>query len=143
MADRLIACCALSCLLFAQQASAQELTDPTRPAISMEAGDGAAGEEAQAEQDQTRGLRLIIIRKDRRAAIIDGRTVELGGKVGDAKLVEVNEGSVVLQGARGRQVMTLFPRVKTGEQANPAAAPAALPASDNNKTKPVANREKK
>ena len=42
------------------------------------------------------GLHSIIISKTRRAAIIDGQTVELGEEHGNAKLVEVNEGNVVL-----------------------------------------------
>lgn len=140
MANRLTTCCTLSCLLLAQQVAAQELTDPTRPAVSLEAGDGAAGAEGQWEPDQTGGLRLIIIQKNRRAAIIDGKTVELGGKVGDAKLVEVNEGNVVLQGTQGRQVMTLFPRVKMSKQ---AAASAVAKAPGKTITKPVADKEEK
>jgi hypothetical protein len=35
----------------------------------------------------------------------------LGGKVGDATLVEVRESSVVLQNTQGRHVMELFPGV--------------------------------
>lgn len=145
MADRLILRRALFCVLLAQGAgvAALELPDPTRPAATLEAGEPSTDAEAQAEQNQTRGLRLIIIQKNRRAAIIDGKTVELGGKVGDARLVEVNEGSVVLQGARSKQVMTLFPRVKTSRPQDAAVSPTAVEPSDNNKSKPVVNREKK
>jgi MSHA biogenesis protein MshK len=57
------------------------------------------------------GLQSILISKHRRAAIIDGETVELGGIHGAAKLIEVNEGNVVLRGAQGRQVLSLFPDV--------------------------------
>jgi len=87
--------------------NAEELLDPTRPPASITAPAAAGGAEAAPA-----GLQSIIISKTRRAAIIDGETVELGGKHGDAKLIEVNEGSVVLRGAQGRQVMTLFPDVK-------------------------------
>ncbi len=138
-------CISLFCVLLAQGAgvSALELSDPTRPAATLDAGESSTDADAQAEQNQTRGLRLIIIQKNRRAAIIDGKTIELGGKVGDARLVEVNEGSVVLQGARSKQVMTLFPYIKTRRPPDAAVAPTAVEPSDNSKTIPVADREKK
>ena len=104
----------LFAVLFSAHVIAEELPDPTRPpviiAIPVIAGSGVA-------DNQPTGLRSIIISKTRRAAIIDGETVELGGKHGDTKLVEVNEGSVTLQSAQGRQVLTLFPDVKmTGKK---------------------------
>jgi MSHA biogenesis protein MshK len=100
--------------LFAVGANAEELLDPTRPPISIAAPVSVGGAEVA---PPPAGLQSIIISKVRRAAIINGETVELGGKHGDAKLIEVNEGSVVLRGAQGRQVMTLFPDVKiTGKQ---------------------------
>ena len=138
-------CISLYCVLLAHGAgvAAQELTDPTRPAATLEVSEPSADAEALAEQNQTQGLRLIIIQKNRRAAIIDGKTIELGGKVGDARLVEVNEGSVVLQGTRGKQVMTLFPRVKMSRQQDAVVSPATVRPSDNNKIMPVANKEKK
>lgn len=88
--------------------NAEELSDPTRPPAAFLAPSSAVAESAPASP----GLQSIIISKTRRAAIIDGETVELGGKHGDAKLIEVNEGHVVLRGAEGRQVLTLFPDVK-------------------------------
>ena len=97
------------CLLPSFFCHAEELTDPTRPPAPITAPVPASGVEAA---PAPAGLQSIIISKNRRAAIIDGETVELGGKHGDAKLIEVNEGGVVLRGAQGRQVMTLFPGVK-------------------------------
>ncbi len=103
---------AVFCLLPSAFCYAEELPDPTRPPASIAAPVAASSVEAAPA-----GLQSIIISKTRRAAIIDGETVELGGKHGDAKLIEVNEGSVILRGAQGRQVMTLFPDVKiTGKQ---------------------------
>lgn len=100
---------ALTMALFSCAAVAEGLPDPTRPPDSIAAPvaapvDGAAS--------QPVALQSIIISKTRRAAIIGGETVELGGKYGDAKLIEVKEGHVVLKNAQGRQVMTLFPDVK-------------------------------
>jgi len=89
--------------------NAEELPDPTRPPASILVPSAAGGAELA---PVPAGLQSILISKTRRIAIIDGETVELGGKHGDAKLIEVNEGSVVLRGAQGRQEMTLFPDVK-------------------------------
>lgn len=97
-------------VLFSVAAVAEELPDPTRPPASLAAPVAVPAEEAVASHPVV--LQSIIISKTRRAAIIGGETVELGGKYGDAKLIEVNEGNVVLRSAQGRQVMTLFPDMK-------------------------------
>ena len=96
------------CLLFSAYSSpgiAESLIDPTRPPSELSVS-GAPSD-----------LQSIIISPKRRAAIINGQTVELGGKAGDVKLIEVKEGSVVLQGAKGRQVLTLFPNVNINKKA--------------------------
>ncbi len=84
---------------------AQTLVDPTKPPTELSA--------PAAESE----LQSIIISPTRRAAIINGQTVELGGKAGDVRLIEVSEGSVVLQGEKGRRVLTLFPDVKIDKKA--------------------------
>jgi hypothetical protein len=43
--------------------------------------------------------------------------VELGAKSGDVRLIEVNEGGVVLQGEHGKQALTLFPGVRVNRKA--------------------------
>ena len=64
------------------------------------AGSGAGVSTAQWSSGRpSSGLQSTIISISRRAAIIDGKTVELWAKHGNARLIEVNEGSVVLQGA--------------------------------------------
>jgi len=87
--------------------SAQALVDPMRPATEL----------SGRTREETSDLQSIIISPTRRAAIINGQTVELGGKVGDVKLIEVSERGVVLQGEKGRQVLTLFPNVKINKKA--------------------------
>jgi MSHA biogenesis protein MshK len=89
---------------------AEELLDPTRPPASLAAPGAAPGQLATVSLSS--GLQTTIISKLRRAAIIDGKTVELGEMHGKDRLVEVNEGSVVLQGENTRRVLTLFPDVK-------------------------------
>ena len=88
-------------------AVAQVLPDPTRPPDEI-VHPGAV---------ETNELQSIIISPVRRAAIIHGQTVELGGKVGDVRLIEVNESGVVLQGAKGLEVLTLFPNVRVNRKA--------------------------
>lgn len=92
-------------------AHAQGLGDPTRPAI----GEGAsvAGETGKTRIDAPAGLQSIIRRKGARpAAIVNGQLVELGGKVGESKLVQINDGDIVLQGPAGREEMKLTPAVE-------------------------------
>lgn len=89
--------------------NAAELPDPTRPP-AMFAGTGTSSRGAM--ESRSSGLQTTIISGSRRAAIIDGRTVELWAKHGDAQLIEVNEGSVVLRSRQKRRVLTLFPSVK-------------------------------
>ena len=124
--------------LFSVAANAEELTDPTRPPPEIM----AAPEEGAIEY-QPSGLQSIIISSTRRVAIIDGETVALGGKHGDAKLIEVNEGNVVLQGAHGRQVMSLFPDVKITSKKMKAKlqSPAGRVQSGKQQTRPTAYRE--
>lgn len=103
----------IACLFFFTLGYAEELLDPTRPPVSLAVPVPASGVAATPPT----GLQSIIISKTRRTAIIDGESVELGSNYGDAKLIEVNEGSVILQSKQGRQVLTLFPDVMiTGKQ---------------------------
>jgi len=98
-------------------AYAQGLSDPTRPANAA----GTAGEGASASS----GLQTIIRRTGAKpAAVINGEYVQLGGRVGDARLVKVGEDSVVLQGPAGREEMKLLPGIekKPVVQAKPASA---------------------
>ncbi|MDD5058412.1 MAG: hypothetical protein PHQ60_11125 [Sideroxydans sp.] len=89
--------------------AAEQLPDPTRPAIELVPGlsEGAASQVAPPQ-----GLQSVILSPKREAAIINGIEVERGGKFGDAVLTEVNESCVVLIGAEGRRVMYMFPSVK-------------------------------
>lgn len=101
----------LTIALDASSVNAADFPDPTRPPASlMDAGDEAAlGQKTTVAPSA--GLQSTIISSTRRAAIIDGKTVELGAKHGEAQLIEVNEGNVVLQNGSVRQVLSLFPRV--------------------------------
>lgn len=83
---------------------AEQLTDPTQPPAELSARFGSTPKGNE--------LKSIIISPTRRAAIINGQTVELGAKLGDVRLIEVSERGVVLEGTKGREVLTLFQNVK-------------------------------
>lgn len=131
MRTKLLKCVygALSLLLFLLSSAvvAQALPDPTRPPAEINAASSVAPQTAAKT-----GLQSIIISPQRRAAIINGQTVEVGEKYGNTKLIEVNERGVVLMGAQGKQVLTLFPSVNFKLKAEPSPtkllpqAPSAL-----------------
>jgi hypothetical protein len=102
---------ALLLLCLSRIAAAEPLPDPTLPAIDLnDTGKGGVSNVAP-EEAATHGLQSIIISPGYRAAIIDGVKVGMGERTGDSKLVEVRETSVVLENARGRRVVELFPKV--------------------------------
>ena len=140
-APRLIV--SVACLLMPVFCCAGELADPTRlPAILAEPVAAVGG----ATESQPARLTSILISTTRRAAIIDGETVELGDKHGADRLIEVSEGGVVLKGAQGRQVLTLFPDVKMVSKrkvdVRPQTAGNGVPAGKQ-ENRPVAHEEKK
>jgi MSHA biogenesis protein MshK len=94
-----------------QIAAAEPLPDPTRPSIDLNSSGAAGVADVVPDEAAPRGLQSTIISPEYRAAIINGETVNLGGKYGDSRLVEVRENSVVLQNAQGRRVLELFPKV--------------------------------
>jgi hypothetical protein len=86
-------------------AGAQGLPDPTRPPALVEG-------EPTAKTAAPSGLQSIIRRENgKSAAVINGKYVELDGKVGDATLTRINEDSVELRSASGRETMYLTPGV--------------------------------
>ncbi|MGH8700700.1 MAG: hypothetical protein ACREVR_05925 [Burkholderiales bacterium] len=123
--DRAAAAWALGAVLALMPAvaSAQIATDPTRPPTGFfaEAPESAAG---------SNQLQSVMISPTRRAAIINGVVVELGGKYGDAVLMRVAEDEVVLRSGDSRQVLRLHPAVQKvdivrAEPVAPAAAESA------------------
>jgi MSHA biogenesis protein MshK len=98
-------------LCASQIAQAEPLPDPTLPAIDLNSSGTGSSPDVVLDEAVSHGLQSIIISPNYRAAIINGETVNLGGKIGDSRLVEVRESSVVLQNAQGRRVLELFPKV--------------------------------
>ena len=118
-----------SCTLFgvlcgiSSPLAASELADPTQPPAGIYDMQGGGQGAANVIRSRTNnGLQSVIISPQRRAAIINGTTVELGEKIGGAKLIEVNEGGVVLQSIRGKRMLALFPGVNLKMKTIPAQA---------------------
>jgi MSHA biogenesis protein MshK len=99
----------LACLATLTWPAWAQLADPTKPpVVAGSSGDvpGAAAEPVAI------GLQSVILRKDgegRSAAVINGQVVQLGGWLGDARLVKVEEGYIILLGPEGRETLLLTP----------------------------------
>lgn len=101
------------CLFFGLTVSAAaqaQSPDPTRPPAAWL--DAAPVGESSVEADG--GLRLQSVLQPHAGkplAVISGRTVALGGRVGDATLVRLSEREAVLQGPEGLTRLYLTPDV--------------------------------
>jgi len=85
--------------------TAEVLPDPTRPPVE-------AGEETPGAVATGPVLQSVMIRPGSRAAVISGQLLTEGERLGDAKLVKISEGEVILVGSEGRQTLKLFPGVE-------------------------------
>ena len=99
-------------------AQAQALSDPMRPPAFAAPG-GAAGE-------QTSGgglvLQSTLLSNGRRIAMIDGKPMNVGDRIGGARIMSIDPGAVTLREANTTTVLRLYPGV---EVTNPGAAKAA------------------
>jgi MSHA biogenesis protein MshK len=100
----------LALAVFASAAHGQT-ADPTRPPTAwLTAGDNVAP-----TGDGAVGFRLqsvLVPQGGRPVAVIGGKTVPLGGSVGGATLIRLNEREAVLQGADGVTHLYLTPDVE-------------------------------
>lgn len=97
-------------LLLSTSAAFAQLADPTRPPANW-----LTPTESAIQPGESGGLRLqsVLIRHGGKpVAVIGGKTVILGGKVGEATLVRLNEREAVLQGADGVTHLYLTPDVE-------------------------------
>lgn len=87
-------------------ASAEILTDPTRPpAALLPAQMQASGEHAGPV------LQSVLVSRGRRIAIISGKEVKVNDKVGGARVVRITDTEVVLRNGKQVQRLKLFPDV--------------------------------
>ena len=90
-------------LLAALPAYAQGLNDPTRPPREIL---GGLGEPSDAPATGS-PAQVVVISKDRRQATINGRTVNLGERFGNATLVRISDEEIVLQRPESTEVIRL------------------------------------
>ncbi len=102
--------CGLALLAAMTVAQAQGLPDPTRPpAAVIEAVPDATGELAVPALT----VQTIIQRQGARpAAVINGEYVELGGRVGDARVVRITDAAVTLRTDGTQEIITLTPGIE-------------------------------
>lgn len=101
---------AMTLLLLAGSAAASaQLADPMRPSVMAEPAVALTG----AAPPAASGLQSVILKKKGKpAALINGEIVELGGMVGESRLVKVSEDAVVLKGPSGVETLRLMPSVE-------------------------------
>ena len=96
----------LAGVLAALPVCAQGLSDPTRPPREIlgvtDAPDAAVGGSP---------AQVVLISRDRRQATINGQTVNLGGRYGNATLIGISDSELVLQRSDVTEVIRLYSSV--------------------------------
>jgi MSHA biogenesis protein MshK len=88
-------------------ALAEDLPDPTRPPSELAVAPAAAAAAAAGPV-----LQSVLISSERKSAIISGKTVGIGDRYGDAQVVGIGEGEVVLKSGNKLHTLRLFPEVQ-------------------------------
>ena len=86
-------------------AEAQGLADPTRPPAGLAAPDVSGAVSGGPV------LQSVMLSSGRKAALISGQVVLLGGKYGSARLVRLTESEAVLKEGSETMVLRLYPLV--------------------------------
>jgi MSHA biogenesis protein MshK len=90
--------------------SAQALPDPTRPPPGFFTP--PAGDAMPSKAPAALVLESVLVSPARRFATINGQTVGIGDRIGDAKVVAITEDAVDLQTGRHRETLKLFQGVE-------------------------------
>jgi len=118
MAAYLMLGLALAISLGAPRGLAQGLSDPTRPPRQILGGVGAPAAEPTGNLSPAQ---VVIISTDRRQATINGQTVVLGGRYGNATLVRISDEEIVLKRADDAiEVIKLYSSVQRTKRWTPA-----------------------
>lgn len=88
------------------QSSSQGMNDPTRPPPGIRSNETDAGAAVSEPV-----LQSVMISPTEKSAIIGGKTVKLGGTYGDARIIKITEGEVVLRSASGTETLRMYPDV--------------------------------
>lgn len=103
----MLAACLSGSVLAGQVASQDGLRDPTRPPVSL----GAVNSNATAATAAP-VLQSVLISPGRKVAVINGETVQVGDRLGDARVTKITEGEVVLVRDGQSQTLKLFPGIE-------------------------------
>jgi len=95
----------------ATSSASSALADPTRPPAAMTASEGPSADVKAIATSS--GFQAVVLRKrGGKLAVINGETISLGGKLGDARLVSLSETEAVLEGPNGKEVMQMTPGIE-------------------------------
>jgi hypothetical protein len=111
MAAHLKWCGALA-LLAAPSVFAQTLNDPTRPPGELLGRGPVVAASAPAPVPGYSPVQVVIISKDRHQATIDGQTVKLGGRYGNATVARITEEEIVLQRPEATETIKLYSSIQ-------------------------------
>jgi MSHA biogenesis protein MshK len=109
---------ALIISLGAPRSLAQGLSDPTRPPREILGGSADRHEPAASSSP----AQVVIISKERRQVTINGQTVSLGGRYGNATVVRITDEEIVLQRPEATETIKLYSSVQRKKHW-PAARP--------------------
>jgi MSHA biogenesis protein MshK len=84
---------------------AEQLLDPTRPP-------DLAGQAQTGAVPTGPVLQSVLISPQRRVAIISGKTLTVGEKFGEARVISITESEVILRNGKEIQTLKLFPDVQ-------------------------------
>ncbi len=112
---------ALVISLVAPRGLAQGLNDPTRPPREILGG----GVEVFEPAGNFSPAQVVIISTDRRQATINGQTVVLGGRYGNATLVRISDEEIVLERADATEIIKLYSSVQRKKHWRAARTDAA------------------
>lgn len=102
-----LAACVFGSSLAAPVAAQDNLRDPTRPPASL--GVISPG---MPTATSTLVLQSVLISPGRKVAVISGETVQVGDRLGDARVTKITEGEVVLVRDGQAQTLKLFPGIE-------------------------------
>ena len=94
----------------AGQACGQALSDPTRPPDAFRVPLGSAPAAPVASQFASQPV--VILSSDRRQVTINGQTAQLGGRIGNAKVIRISDTEVVLQSTDSTETIKLYGAVE-------------------------------
>ncbi len=101
-------------------AQAQALSDPMRPPAFAAPAGAATGEQGWGGELV---LQSTLLSRGRRIAMIDGKPMKVGDRIGRARIISIDPGAVTLREANTTRVLRLYPGVAVTSPG--AAKPAA------------------